>query len=105
MLTQGCSTYFNYVFLTWLPTYLVQARGLHLVKAGILGAIPYLVAMVAVLGFSRLSDRMLTPEGIRLGKRRNVVITLLLLSTVVMAINFVESQTGLLVVLSLAMSF
>ena len=105
MLTQGCSTYFNYVFLTWLPTYLVQARGLHLVKAGILGAIPYLVAMVAVLGFSQLSDRMLTPEGIRLGKRRNMVITLLLLSTVVMAINFVESQTGLLVVLSLAMSF
>jgi ACS family glucarate transporter-like MFS transporter len=105
MLTQGCSTYFNYVFLAWLPTYLVQARGLHLVKAGVLGAIPYLVAMVAVLSFSRLSDRLLTPEGIRLGKRRNVVITLLLCSTVVMAINFVQSQTGLIVVLSLAMSF
>jgi ACS family glucarate transporter-like MFS transporter len=105
MLTQGCSTYFNYVFLAWLPTYLVQARGLHLVKAGILGAIPYLIAMVAVLSFSRLSDRLLTPEGIRQGKRRNVVITLLLCCTVVMAINFVESQTGLLVVLSLAMSF
>ena len=105
MLTQGCSTYFNYVFLAWLPTYLVQARGLHLVKAGFVGAIPYLVAMVAVLSFSKLSDRLLTPEGIRLGKRRNVVIALLLCCTVVMAINFVQSQTGLIVVLSLAMSF
>jgi len=105
MLTQGCSTYFNYVFLTWLPTYLVQARGMHLVKAGFVGAIPYLVAVVAVLGLSRLSDRLLTPEGIRLGKRRNFLIGLLLCCTVVMATNFVQSQPGLIVVLSLAMSF
>jgi ACS family glucarate transporter-like MFS transporter len=105
MLTQGCSTYFNYVFLAWLPTYLVQARGLHLVKAGFIGAIPYLVAMVAVLGFSKLSDRLLTAEGISQGKRRNIVITLLLCCSVVVTINFVESQWALLVVLSLAMSF
>jgi ACS family glucarate transporter-like MFS transporter len=83
----------------------VQARGLHLVKAGIYGAIPYLVAMVAVLGFSRLSDRLLTTEGILQGKRRNVVIALLLCGSVVIAINFVQTQWGLLVVLSLAMSF
>jgi ACS family glucarate transporter-like MFS transporter len=58
-----------------------------------------------VLGFSKLSDRLLTAEGISQGKRRNIVITLLLCCSVVVTINFVESQWALLVVLSLAMSF
>jgi ACS family glucarate transporter-like MFS transporter len=105
MLTQGCSTYFNYVFLTWLPTYLVQARGLHLVQAGFIGAIPYLVAVIAVLGFSRLSDWLLTPEGLNQGRRRNIVVALLLGCCVAVAANFVASQFALVVVLSLAMSF
>jgi len=105
MLTQGCSTYFNYVFLAWLPTYLVQVRGLHLVKAGVHTAIPYMVAVVAVLGFSKLSDRFLTAESIRAGKRRNVVIMLLLLCTVVIMINVVQTETGVLIVLAAAMSF
>jgi ACS family glucarate transporter-like MFS transporter len=105
MLTQGCSTYFNYVFLAWLPTYLVEARGIHLVNAGFIGAVPYLVAVLAVLGFSRLSDWLLTPEGLNQGKRRNIVVALLLGCCVAVATNFVDSQFGLVVVLSLAMSF
>jgi sugar phosphate permease len=105
MLTQGCSTYFNYVFLAWLPTYLVQVRGLHLVKAGVYTAIPYMVAVVVVLGFGKLSDRLLTAESIRKGKRRNVVIMLLLLCTVVMLINVVQSERAVLIVLAMAMSF
>ncbi len=51
LLTQGCSTYFNYLFLAWLPTYLVQARGLHIMKAGIVAAIPYMAAVAVVLCF------------------------------------------------------
>ena len=105
MLTQGCSTYFNYLFLAWLPTYLVQVRGLHLMQAGIQTAIPYLVAVVVVLGFGKLSDGLLSAESLKKGKRRNVLIAALLLSTVVMLINVVETQTGVLVVLALAMSF
>jgi ACS family glucarate transporter-like MFS transporter len=105
MLTQGCSTYFNYLFLAWLPTYLVQVRGLHLVKAGIYTAIPYMVAVVVVLGFGKLSDRLLTADSLRKGKRRNVVIMLFLLCSVVMLINVVQSEKAILFVLALAMSF
>lgn len=105
MLTQGCSTYFNYLFLAWLPTYLVQVRGLRLMQAGVQTAIPYMVAVVVVLGFGKLSDRLLSAESLKQGKRRNVLITALLLSTVVMLINVVETQTGVLTVLALAMSF
>ena len=105
MLTQGCSTYFNYLFLSWLPTYLVQVRGLRLLQAGFQAAIPYMVAVVVVLGFGRISDRLLSTESLKQGKRRNALITALLLSTVVMLINVVETQAGVLVVLALAMSF
>ena len=105
MLTQGCSTYFNYLFLAWLPTYLVQVRGLHLVKAGVYTAIPNMVAVVVALSCGRLSDRFLTAESIRKGKRRNVVIMLFLLSTIVMLINVVQSERADVVILALAMSF
>jgi sugar phosphate permease len=105
MLTQGCSTYFNYMFLAWLPTYLVQVRGLQLEKAGVYTAAPYMVAVVVVLGFGKLSDRLLTAESIRKGKRRNVVIMLLLLCTVVMLINVVQSERAVLIVLAMALSF
>ena len=105
MLTQGCSTYFNYLFLAWLPTYLVQVRGLHLLKAGIYASIPYLVAVVVVLASGKISDRLLTAESLRKGKRRNVVILLLLLCPVVALINIVQSEKAILIVLAMAMSF
>lgn len=105
ILTQGCSTYFSYLFLAWLPTYLVQVLGLHLVKAGFYTAIPYMVAVVVVLGLGKLSDWLLTEEGLRKGKRRKVVILFLLLCTVVMLINVVQSERAILIVLAMAMSF
>jgi sugar phosphate permease len=105
ILTQGCSTYFSYLFLAWLPTYLVQVRGLHLVKAGFYTAIPYMVAVVVVLCFGKLSDRFLTEEGLRKGKRKKVVILFLLLCTVIMLINVVQSERAILFVLAMALSF
>lgn len=105
ILTQGCSGYFSYLFIAWLPTYLVQVRGLHLVKAGFYMAIPYIVAVAVVLCFGKLSDRLLTNEDLKKGKRKNVVILLLLLCTVVMLINVVQSERAFIIVLALAMSF
>jgi len=105
LLTQGCSTYFSYLFLAWLPTYLVQVRGLHLMKAGIYTAIPYMVAVAVVLCFGKISDRLLTEEGLKKGKRKKVVILLLLLCTVVMLIDVVQSERTILIVLAMAMSF
>jgi sugar phosphate permease len=105
ILTQGCSTYFSYLFLAWLPTYLVQVRGLHLVKAGFYTAIPYLAAVVVVLFFGKLSDRILTEESLKKGKRKKVVIVFLLLCTVVMLVDVVQSERAILIVLAMALSF
>ncbi len=105
ILTQGCSAYFSYLFLAWLPTYLVQVRGLHLMEAGLYTAIPYMVAVAVVLCFGKLSDRLLTEEDLKRGKRKNVVILFLLLCTVVMLINVVRSERAILIVLAMALSF
>lgn len=105
MLTQACSTYFSYMFLAWLPTYLVQARGMRLLRAGIYTAIPYWTAAVVVIAFGRFSDRIFTEENLSKGTRRKVVITLLLLCPVVMLINVVHREMAVLVVLALATSF
>ena len=43
-------------FLTWFPTYLVQARGMGFVKAGFLASLPFLAAFVGVLSSGLLSD-------------------------------------------------
>jgi MFS transporter, ACS family, glucarate transporter len=44
-------------FTTWLPTYLVQARGLSLAQMGILGALPWGAMIIAVFGTGALNDR------------------------------------------------
>ena len=75
-LAQGCMNYTNYLFMAWLPMYLVS-RGMNLMKAGILTAIPNLVAAGMEIVLGRLSDRLLTPESARMGKRRLHVAALL----------------------------
>lgn len=43
--------------ITWLPKYLVEARGLDVAQSGLLAAGPYLVAALSTLFFGWLSDR------------------------------------------------
>lgn len=52
--------FFNYLFyflLTWLPSYLVNERGLSLKSMGIVGALPWIATVFASIGFGIASDR------------------------------------------------
>ncbi|WP_020672929.1 MFS transporter [Amycolatopsis nigrescens] len=44
-------------FATWLPTYLVDARGLSLKEMGFLGSLPWLAMIACVFGMGALNDR------------------------------------------------
>ncbi|WP_020500770.1 MFS transporter [Sciscionella marina] len=46
-------------FATWLPTYLVQARGLSLSQMGFLGSLPWIAMLIGVFGIGALNDRVL----------------------------------------------
>ena len=69
LITQGCWTYNIYLFLSWLPTYLVRERHMDLMKASWFTALPYFLSVVLGILIGKLSDRILTPEAVKQGKR------------------------------------
>ncbi|WP_267555675.1 MFS transporter [Rhizobium rhizogenes] len=99
---QFCLTSTLWFFLTWFPTYLVQARGMSFVKAGFLASLPFLAAFVGVLCSGVLSDFLLR-RGASLGLARKVpIITGLILSISIIGANFVESPSAVIFFLTIA---
>ena len=95
-LVQGCVNYTQYLFLTWLPTYLVQSRGLNIMHSGLQTGICYLGAMVLTIGLGRLCDHLLTPEAVQAGKRRYAVVILAFGASVMVLAPYTASETMLL---------
>jgi len=58
-----------YFYLTWLPTYLLKARGFDLKTAGWFAALPYLGIAFGVYVGGWLSDRLVRSYGARRGRR------------------------------------
>jgi ACS family glucarate transporter-like MFS transporter len=54
----ACAIYGWYFYLTWLPTYLKDARGFDLARAGTLSALPLLGIALGVWGGGFASDRL-----------------------------------------------
>lgn len=90
LLTQGCQVYTLYLFLTWLPTYLMNVRHVRLFEAGWLGMLPYLIATLGSIGFGSLSDRIIGTRDLSTGARRGVVVVLMLLASCVLLVPFVH---------------
>jgi ACS family glucarate transporter-like MFS transporter len=95
-LVQGCVNYTQYLFLTWLPTYLVQSRGLNILHSGVQTGICYFGAMVLTIIMGRLCDHMLTPEAVHAGKRRYAVVILAFGASVMVLAPFTGSEVWLL---------
>jgi MFS family permease len=103
-LVQGCVNYTQYLFLTWLPTYLVQSRGLNIMNSGLQTGLCYFGAMVLTICLGRLCDHLLTPEAVRAGKRRYAVVILAFGASVMVLAPYTTSQTMLLVELTFSLA-
>jgi MFS family permease len=103
-LVQGCVNYTQYLFLTWLPTYLVQSRGLNIMHSGLQTGICYLGAMVLTIGMGRLCDYLLTPQAVRAGKRRYAVVILAFGASVMVLAPYTMSESLLLVEITLSLA-
>jgi ACS family D-galactonate transporter-like MFS transporter len=89
-------------FLTWFPSYLVTERHIDWIRAGFMASLPYVAAFVGVLVAGFWSDRLLT-RGASISVARKVpVITGLLVATVIVAANYVESSSLIVTVLAVA---
>jgi len=104
-LSQGTGVYTVYLYLSWLPDYLQTARGLSIMKSGVMTMVPFLVGAAVIVTMNWIGDRMLTPATRRSGARRIVVVTCLILSAVGMLIPFVESLTLVIVLTIFPISF
>jgi ACS family glucarate transporter-like MFS transporter len=96
--------YAIYFFITWFPAYLVQARGMSLIKMGFVAMIPPLVALCVGVLSAILSD-WLYGKGIPKTKVRkiNLVAGMLTASSIGLA-GFIHSDLGAVALLTLSYS-
>ena len=89
-------------FLTWFPTYLATERHMAWLKIGFFAIMPFIAASVGVLFGGWFSDWML-----KRGKSPNVarklpIITGLLLASTIVLANYAQSNTVVIVIMSVA---
>jgi ACS family D-galactonate transporter-like MFS transporter len=92
-------------FVTWFPTYLVTARGMTFIQAGLMTSLPYIAASIGVLTGGFLSDAILNATGsANLARKLPIVSGMLLASAIVIA-NYVPADDNALVILVMSIAF
>jgi MFS transporter, ACS family, D-galactonate transporter len=89
-------------FLTWFPTYLATERHMAWVKAGFFAVLPFIAAAVGVLSGGWLSDVLLKRTGSANIARKLPIIAGLLLATTIIAANYVDRDSTVVAILSVA---
>jgi ACS family glucarate transporter-like MFS transporter len=103
-LTQGCEVYGGYMLLTWLPSYLQSAKGLSVLNAGMLTAVPFGAATVVAVLLGRLSDRLLSHDAVHAGRRRTMLAVMLVSAASILAIPFIDNLWLIVPILAFARS-
>ena len=101
-LGQYCIVTLTWFFLTWFPLYLSQARHMSITKVGFIAALPALCGSIGGISGGVVADRLL-----RLGKsltvaRKTPIIIGMTLAMTLMLCNYIDSQTGIVLMMSLA---
>ena len=73
MTSYFCFTYTWWLFLNWLPTYLVHARGYTILKMGFYASLPWLAALISSNAAGWISDG-LVKRGLSTGSARRTLI-------------------------------
>jgi ACS family glucarate transporter-like MFS transporter len=100
--TQGYSFYF---FITWLPTYLENARGFTATRLGIFAGLPLLMSVLADFLGGITTDRMTKRYGLRIGRCGVGGVSLLLASVLLIAGTATDHAILGVVQISLALAF
>lgn len=101
-IAQYCITTLTYFFLTWFPIYLVKQRGMSILTAGFVAALPAICGFIGGVLGGVLSDTLLRRGYSLTVARKLPIIAGLLLSTVMIACNFIYTDWLVVLVMSLA---
>lgn len=89
-------------FLTWFPTYLATERHMGWVKMGFFAVLPFIAAAVGVMFGGWLSDWIIKRTGNASVGRKLPIISGLLLASIIIAANYVDNDTLVIAILSIA---
>jgi ACS family D-galactonate transporter-like MFS transporter len=92
-------------FLTWFPTYLVTARGMTFLQAGVVASLPYIAASVGVLSGGFVSDFLLKRTGSANVARKLPIVSGMFLASTIVAANYVPASGNALVIAILCVAF
>ncbi|MFJ3055376.1 MFS transporter [Herbaspirillum sp. NPDC087042] len=91
-LGQYCVNVLSYFFLTWFPIYLVQERGMSILKAGFIASLPAICGFIGGLLGGFVSDRLIR-HGLTLTWARKIpIVAGLGLSSIMILANYTDSQ-------------
>lgn len=92
----------TYFFLTWFPVYLVQARGMSILKAGFIAVLPALCGFIGGVLGGVLSDCLLKRGYSLTIARKTPIIVGMLLSLSMIVCNYVNTEWIVVAVMALA---
>ena len=99
---QYCITTLTYFFLTWFPVYLVKERGFSILNAGFVAALPAICGFLGGVLGGVISDYLLhRGKSLTLSRKLPIVIGMLL-STSMIACNYVDSASLVVGIMALA---
>jgi ACS family hexuronate transporter-like MFS transporter len=101
-----CYNYILYFFMTWFPSYLIDAKGIDLKSMSIVTALPWFVGTLGFIGGGLLIDWVFKRTARRLFSRKVVLVSCLLISSCCVGLTGqLESVTSAVVVMTLAVGF
>jgi MFS transporter, ACS family, D-galactonate transporter len=89
-------------FLTWFPTYLATERHMQWLQAGFFAVLPFIAATLGVVSGGAASDWLLRRTGSANLARKAPVVCGLVLATSIFAANYLQRDTLVIAVMSLA---
>ncbi|AUF96836.1 MFS transporter [Pseudomonas sp. 02C 26] len=101
-LGQFCINSLTYFFLTWFPVYLVQERGMTILKAGIIASLPAICGFLGGILGGVFSDLLLRRGNSLSVARKTPIVLGMVLSMSMIICNYVEADWMVVAFMALA---
>ena len=99
---QYCINALTFFFITWFPVYLVQARGMSILKAGFVASLPAICGFLGGILGGVFSDWMLRRGSSLSAARKTPIVFGMLLSMAMIACNYTDLQWVVVALMALA---